>query len=141
VRGCLTRSLSFQLETDMDKRIRVRIYDAVAGRFAKPIDNFTPGEPANVGREVERLIGRLATVYGARKDRTAVSEIDLRGRLALAWDTAAHALDSLEGVVREAEEVDRKSAAPTIAGGPRKTKDARDVVGDMNRANSEFWNK
>lgn len=131
----------------MSKPIRFRMHDSVqAGTFAdRTIERLTPGDPANIGREVERLTARLLNVHQARCERTDADEIGLRARLGAAWSTVAKTLDALGRVVREAEEIDRKAAAPAISGA-KKMKDGNaasmaNIVGDMNRTNSEFWNR
>lgn len=134
----------------MNKPIRVRVHDSAppAGTFAdKTIEKLTAGDPANIGRDVERLTARLLNVHHARRHRTAAEELALRDRLGAAWNTAAKTLDMLERAVLEAEGIDRKLAAPTVpfAAPMGKTTDVRkgtsmaDIIGGISKANREFW--
>lgn len=100
----------------MNKRIRVRVHDSMmGGTFAdKTIEKLTPGDPTIIGRDVERLIARLLNTHHARRHRVAAEELALSDRLGAAWITVATTLDALDRVVREAEGMDRKIAAPTV---------------------------
>lgn len=131
-----------------DRPDRVRPVDSAAMQFAieklAPIDKLEPRSGAIIARDVEPLIMRLMGAHSARSGRTGADDVALRDRLAAAWLAVAEGLDELEATVLEAEARDRAAAAgkqPGAATAASKTKDKsmRDVVGDINKANQEFW--